>query len=93
MPSNLRSLSTPATPDPVLQFETVARQRAIFLRLACFPSQLACAEYYRVGLTSVSCYEAGERKIPGWYVTALEQRARELGVAVTVANDDIRKAA
>jgi hypothetical protein len=82
MPNNLHLVPAATTPDPVSSFECAARLRARVLRRACFSSQLTCAEFYRVGLTSIRCYESGERKIPGWYLMALEQRARELRVTV-----------
>jgi hypothetical protein len=82
MVSKLRLLP-PSSPSGVThRFETIARLRARVLRRACFKSQMACADFYKIGLASVCRYERGSVKIPGWYLVALEERARELGVAL-----------
>jgi hypothetical protein len=82
MTQNLRIVPGLATTDVSLRYETVARLRVRVLIRACFPTHEACAVYLKTSERTVQRYWGGKVRVPGWVLMALEQRARECGVAV-----------
>ena len=89
--SKLRLVAEPSTAKWSDRYETLARLRFKVLVLACFDTLEACACYLRVDPKTVSRWRTGARKVPGWVLMALEEKAREM--RVVVAEQPIRRAA